>query len=64
MDKNMFISIADLPVSSLYRNEKDERNAKISVGNTQIYALELNLVCVIIRSNPANARHVSGRGRI
>ena len=62
MDKNMFISIADLPVSSLYRNEKDERNAKI--GNTQIYALELNLVCVIIRSNPANARHVSGRGRI
>ena len=42
------ISIDNLPVSSLYRRKENKGNVLISVGSKQIYALELNLECVII----------------
>ena len=44
----MFISVADLPVFSLYRREKDAENIGIIVINKHVNGLEVNLECVII----------------
>ena len=38
----MFISMADLPVSSLYRNEKDGEHIGKIVENKHINGLEIN----------------------
>ena len=38
---------ADLPVSSLYRSEKDGENIGILVENKHINGLEVNLACII-----------------
>ena len=38
---------ADLPVSSLYRSEKDGENIGILVENKHINRLEVNLACII-----------------
>ena len=43
--------MADRPVSSSYRSEKDGENIEIIVENKHINGLEINLECVIITFN-------------
>ena len=48
---HLFISIADLPVSSLHWSEKDGDNIRMIVVNKHINGLEINLEYVMIIFN-------------
>ena len=48
---HIFISISDLPVLWLHRNEKNGENIGIINENKHMNGLEINLACVMITFN-------------
>ena len=50
-DLHALVSTADLPVSSLYRSQKDGEIIGIVIENKHINRLEINSECVIITYN-------------